>query len=269
MVNDAERVRDPRQARAMTLLAHGPRRRHLRRVLAGRTEHARRIRGVSFVIAFATLIHAVGFYGLHLQQPPVRCRAPGRAVADRLAARARRRRAACTCEAGPWVGLLAAAFTLPAELGLRRRAGAPGCAGARRLVAAHVLLGTSASLLAPSSMRLGYLAKERALKRRRGFALSFPSLESLDRGEHLTLALGFALLTLGVATGFAWGLRQGLDPWTRHTFFLLAAWAVYLLPVGARVVHQQQGSWPARGVVWSFAFLAFSYIGIRLLGAGA
>ena len=44
---------------------------------------------------------------------------------------------------------------------------------------------------------------------------------------------------------------------------------LYLIPVGARVLRQQQGAWPARGVVWSFAFLAFSYIGIRLLGAGA
>ena len=233
-------------------------------------------RGVSFVIAFATGIHAVGFYGLHLERPPVPMSSFPAALSligwlIALAWLAALRRLHMR-DAGPWVGLLAAAFTLSAELGLEWSV--PAASAVPEPVAwshAHVLLGTSGfALLALSSLAgFGYLAKERALKQRRGVALSLPALESLDRGEHLTLALGFALLTLGVATGFAWGVRQGLDPWTRHTIFLLAAWAVYLVPVGARVVRQQQGAWPARGVVWSFGFLAFSYIGIRLLGSVA
>jgi ABC-type uncharacterized transport system permease subunit len=219
-------------------------------------------RGVSFVIAFATLIHGVGFYSLHLQTPPVQLSSFPAALSliGWLLALA-------------WLAALRRLHMRDAaELGLQLSAPVPSTTPEPVAWShAHVLLGTSGfALLALSSIAgLGYLAKERALKRRRGFALSLPALESLDRGEHLTLALGFALLTLGVVTGFAWGLRQGLDPWTRHTFFLLAAWAVYLLPVGARIVRQQQGSWPARGVVWSFAFLAFSYIGIRLLGAVA
>ena len=263
----------------MTLLAHGfATALYLFAAFLGWTRRSTRggWRGVSFIIAFATLIHACGFYGLHLQTPPVPLSSFPAALSligwllalAWLAALSRLQMR----DAGPWVGLLAAAFTLPAELGLQLSA--PATSAALEPVAwshAHVLLGTSGfALLALSSLAgLGYLAKERALKQRRGFALSLPALESLDRGEHLTLALGFALLTLGVATGFAWGVRQGLDPWTRHTVFLLAAWSVYLLPVGARIVRQQQGAWPARGVVWSFAFLAFSYIGIRLLGAVA
>ncbi|MEX2208572.1 MAG: cytochrome c biogenesis protein CcsA [Myxococcota bacterium] len=263
----------------MTLLAHSlATALYLFAAFLGWTHRSTRggFRGVSFVIAFATVIHALGFYGLHLQTPPVPMSSFPAALSligwlIALAWLFSLRRLHMR-DAGPWVGLLAAAFTLSAEIGLQLDA--PAASTLPEPVAwshAHVLLGTSGfALLALSSMAgLGYLAKERALKRRRGFAQSLPSLESLDRGEHLTLALGFALLTLGVATGFAWGLRQGLDPWTSHSFFLLAAWAVYLVPVGARVVRQQQGAWPARGVVWSFAFLAFSYIGIRLLGAGA
>ena len=71
-----------------------------------------------------------------------------------------------------------------------------------------------------------------------------------------------------MATGFAWSVSQDLDPWNRHTLFLFAAWAVYLLPVSARVLRQQRGRWPARGVVAGFAFLIASYIGIHLIGSG-
>jgi len=263
----------------MTLLAHGlATALYLFAAFLGWTRRSagRSPRAVSFIIAFATLIQACGFYGLHLQDPPVPLSSfpaalslIGWLIALTWLAVLRRLRLR---DAGPWVGFLAASFTLPAEIGLQLSASPlPAEAAPVAWSHAHVLLGTSGfALLTLSSLAgLGYLAKERALKRRRGFALSLPSLESLDRAEHVTLALGFALLTLGVATGFAWGVRQGLDPWTRHTVFLLAAWAVYLLPVGARVVRQQQGAWPARGVVIGFVFLAFSYIGIRLLGSMA
>ncbi len=263
----------------MTLLAHGlATALYLFAAFLGWTRRSAGIgqRSVPFVIGLAAAVHTVGFYGLHLQTPPVPLSSFPAALSligwlialSWLAALGRLR----LRDAGPWVGLLAAGFTLPAEIGLQLSA--PASAASSEPVVwshAHVLLGTSGfALLALSSLAgLGYLAKERALKQRRGFARSLPALESLDRGEHLTLMLGFALLTLGVATGFAWGVKEGLEPWTRHTVFLLAAWAVYLLPVGARVVRQQQGAWPARGVVWSFVFLAFSYIGIRLIGSVA
>ena len=231
--------------------------------------------GIRFVVAFAALLHAVGFYGLHLQQPPVPLSSfPaalsligwGVALAWLVAPRRLGLRSS-----GPWVAAVAAGFTVPAVLGLQlaeRRAELTEGAGVWSH--AHVLLGTAGfSLLALASLAgLGYLAKERGLKRRRPWQQGLPALESLDHAEHITLALGFALLTLGVATGFAWSVSQQLDPWNRHTLFLSAAWAVYLLPVGARVVRQQRGPWPARGVVLGFVFLACSYIGINLIGAG-
>jgi ABC-type uncharacterized transport system permease subunit len=230
---------------------------------------------IRVVVAFAALLHAVGFYGLHLQEPPVPLSSFSAALSligwgvalawlvapGRLGLRS----------SGPWVATIAAGFTVPAVLGLQLTARRAELAdGAGIWSHAHVLLGTAGfSLLALASLAgLGYLAKERGLKQRRAWQLRLPALESLDHAEHVTLALGFALLTLGVATGFAWSVSQQLDPWNRHTLFLSAAWAVYLLPVGARVVRQQQGRWPARGVVLGFVFLACSYIGINLIGAG-
>ncbi|HTO71559.1 MAG TPA: cytochrome c biogenesis protein CcsA [Myxococcota bacterium] len=231
-------------------------------------------RAIPFVIGLAAVLHAFGFYGLHLQQPPVPLTSfPaalsligwGVAVAWLVSGHWRLR------NTGPWIAAFAAGFTLPAELGLQLAARRVSPAESAGLWShAHVLLGTAGfSLLALASLAgLGYLAKERGLKQRRSWQQGLPALESLDQAEHVTLALGFALLTLGVATGFAWSVSQELDPWNRHTAFLLAAWAVYLVPVGARVLRQQQGPWPARGVVLSFLFLVCSYLGIHVIGRG-
>ncbi len=171
---------------------------------------------------------------------------------------------------GAWIGLVAAAFTLLAEIGLQL-GGAGDTPRGGLWSHAHVLLSTGgfAVLTLSSLAGLGYLAKERALKRKSGAPRGpeLPPLESLDRVEHLTLSLGFVLLTLGVVTGFVWGLDRQASPWTGHALFLLASWAVYLVPVGLRLVRHQHGPAPARGVVVCFAVLAFSYIGVRVLGA--
>ena len=205
--------------------------------------------GIPLVLGLAVLLHGAGFYGLHLQQPPVSLSSFPAALAligwgvalSWLVLHAWRPGLRST---GPWIAIWSHA---------------------------HVLLGTAGfSLLALASFAgLGYLAKERGLKQRRSWHHGLPALESLDQAEHVTLALGFALLTLGVATGFAWSVSQGLDPWNRHTLFLSAAWAVYLVPVGARVLRQQRGPWPARGVVLGFLFLVCSYVGIHVIGAGS
>jgi ABC-type uncharacterized transport system permease subunit len=231
---------------------------------------------VPALLVLASALHAVGFYGLHLEHPPVPLSSfPAAlsligwisALAWLLGRNVLRLKGA-----GPWVAAIAAAFTVPAMLGLELSQ--PQVDPADAAVAwshAHVLLGTAGfSLLALASLSgFGYLAKERGLKRRSRWHQGLPALESLDHAEHVTLALGFVLLTLGVATGFAWGVSQKLDPWNRHTIFLLAAWSVYLVPVGARTIRQQRGAWPARGVVVGFAFLICAYLGIHLLGAAA
>ena len=239
----------------MTLLTHGlATALYLFAAFLGWTRKSVGFRGrsVPFVIALAAAIHAFGFYALHVQDPPI-------PLSSFPAALSLIGWLTVICwltvvrnphlrNAGPWVALFAASYTLPAELGFQLTE-PPTPAGAEAIAwsHAHVLLGTSGfALLALSSMAgLGYLAKERALKLRRGFALSLPALETLDRGAHLTLTLGFALLTLGVATGFAWGVNQGIDPWVQHTVLLLAAWTVYLLPIGVRVLRQQTGRWPS------------------------
>ncbi len=238
--------------------------------------HGRTAGGMVVLLVLGAALHAVGFVDLHSQIPPVPLESFPAAlslmawlivVAYLLCLRMLPLRAV-----GVWVGAAAGLTTLAAGLALRWLgpvAAGPPSGGAWSH--AHVLLSAGGfSLLALASLAgLGYLAKERQLKHKRWPRMGLPSLEGLDRFEHLSLSLGFPLLTLGVVTGFVWGADRGVSPWTGHSLWLLGAWAVYLLPVGLRVVQRQHGHLPARGVVLGFALLAFSYVGIRLLGAVA
>jgi ABC-type uncharacterized transport system permease subunit len=228
-----------------------------------------------WLLGLGTLAQAVAFVSLHAQDPPLPLESfPSAlsligwlvAVSYLLSLGFARVR-----EVGRFVGAAAAFFTAVAALGLWLTPAPtlrPGSGGGWSH--AHVLLSTFGfALLALSSMAgLAYLAKERALKRKRE-RVGLPSLESLDRLEHLTLALGFPLLTLGMLCGFAWSARQALEPWTLHSLFLIAAWLVYLWPLRVRVLRRQRGDRPARLVVTGFVVLAVSYIGVRLLGSSA
>lgn len=234
---------------------------------------------VAWLLGAGVLAHACGFASLHREPTPIPLSSFPAAIsligwlvaASYLLslgiARVR--------GMGMWVAAAATLFTLGAALGMLWEqpipagASAPGQAGA--WPHAHVLLSTLGfSLLGLASLgAVAYLAKQRALKRKSRMRQRLPSLESLDRMQHFTLTLGFALLTLGVITGFAWGVQARLSPWTWHSLWLLGAWAVYLLPVGLRLLSHQHGERPARGLVGCFVVLAFSYIGIRLLGVGA
>jgi ABC-type uncharacterized transport system permease subunit len=230
---------------------------------------------VAWWIAAAVAIHAWGFVSLHGQDPPVPLSSfPAAlsligwllAVSFLMSLRVARVR-----DVGAWVAGLTAGLTVLAALGLAARPSAPApelSVGASSH--AHVLLSTLGfSLLGLASLAgLAYLAKQRALKEHRTAPVALPSLESLDRLVHLTLSVGYPLLTLGVLTGFVWGASHDVSPWSGHALWLLVAWAVYLVPIGMLVLRRQHGDRPARGAVIGFALLAFSYIGIRLIGAG-
>jgi ABC-type uncharacterized transport system permease subunit len=267
----------------MTLLGHGL---AAASYLLGAMLGWRPVRGVErgralrLCLGAGAVLHTLGLFGLHLQHPPV----PLESVPAALSligwlvsvSFLGSLRIARVQSAGAWVALLAAAFTLAAELGLQLGAApSQAPAGSPLWSHAHVLLSTAGfSLLALASLAgIGYLAQERRLKRKRREARALgpelPALESLDRVEHVSLSLGFVLLTLGVITGFVWAIGRGENPWSRHALFLLLAWVGYLFPVSLRLVRHQHGPRPALGVVFGFALLAFSYLGIRILGSVA
>lgn len=235
------------------------------------TRVARLELGVPWLLAGGVLLQAIGFFGFHVADPPV----PLESLAAALSliawltasafllslglARIRR--------VGTWVAFTAFGLTGVGLLGLELL-GPPAPAGsAGGWPHAHVLLssGGFGVLALTSLVGLAYLVKERALKSKREVRL--PTLESLDRVGHVSLSVGFALLTLGLITGVIWSMQHEEGIFTGHALLSTAAWCVYLLPVTSRVLRGYRGQAPARGVVIGFVFLAISYLGVRLWGA--
>ena len=226
---------------------------------------------VAWLLGLGVLLQVVGFFGFHVSDPPVPLGSFGAALsliawltvaAFLLSLGLARLRAV-----GAWVGALAAALTVGASLALWGGPPAAPSLDTGGWPHAHVLLSTAgfAALGLASLFGLAYLAKQRALKSKRP-PRALPSLEGLDRVEHVALAIGFPLLTLGLISGFVWSRQHGGELATGHALFTTLAWLLYLVPVTARVVRRQRGQAAARSVVIGFAFLALSYLGVRLWG---
>jgi ABC-type uncharacterized transport system permease subunit len=172
---------------------------------------------------------------------------------------------------GRWVST--AAFVLCAVGSVGVRFAPRASAGASESTAplwshTHLLLASAgvAVLALASLVAVAYLAKERALKARRALRLPLPSLESLDRIGLLALAIGWPLLTLGVASGVLWAAEHPDRMVTTHSVLSLVAWIVYLLPVQRRLLRRRYGHATARALVFAFVFLAAAYLGARSLG---
>jgi ABC-type uncharacterized transport system permease subunit len=226
-------------------------------------------------LAFGAAVHILGFLGFHWEEPPIPLESTPAALsligwlvaASYLLSLGLVR----TLSVGIWVGLVAALLTLGAPLGLRFPELSPTTGSGGAWPHVHVLLSAAGfALLALSGTAgIAYLLKEHALKHKRPSPIELPSLESLDRLEHVALAVGFPLLTLGVVSGYVWALEQGGNPWSPHALLLLAAWLVFLLPVTSRLLRGEKGPRPSRGIVLGFVILLVSYLGVSFFRGGA
>jgi ABC-type uncharacterized transport system permease subunit len=158
--------------------------------------------------------------------------------------------------------MLAAAFVVP-----KKPFALP--TGTPPLMAAHVplvFLGYTAFLYAAVTGGL-YLAQERRLKRKGPGALfgRIPPLEWLERFTTGSLIVGFAVLTLGLAVGFAWlasaHLHGGLhDP---KIAAIGVAWVLYGALVAARAGAWVRGRRAAAMAVACFVFVLALHVFIR------
>jgi ABC-type uncharacterized transport system permease subunit len=127
------------------------------------------------------------------------------------------------------------------------------------LLALHVtanVIGDALFLLATVAAAL-YLVQHRRIKEKHpaGIVGRLPALDSLDRAEHGFLLTGFALLTIGIATGVIRARAIG-ETSTGAAVRALLAWGTWLVfggVIGTRALLGWRGRRAAWGTIAGFA----------------
>ena len=164
-------------------------------------------------------------------------------------------------------------FLLPASLGMSLFAAAAfdrettAAFGMRFLGIAHGVLLLIAVLLVALAVAFSamYLVKSRQL-RSAAFLdrVRLPSLERLDHWNHLSLKLGWAFLTLGIAIGFGLQHLALSDPKVVAT---VVAWLALTYLANYRRIHpEHRGKRLAWGVIIAGAILIVAVVGDPILG---
>ena len=117
---------------------------------------------------------------------------------------------------------------------------------------------------------LMYIVQERELKHKRLGTIFYrlPSLDTCDAISFKAMAIGFLMLTLGIAAGLMWSrTRDGQyfhgDPLEIFTVF---TWLVYLLLIQSRFSARWAGRTAALASIISFMIVVCSLVGVRYLG---
>jgi ABC-type uncharacterized transport system permease subunit len=132
-----------------------------------------------------------------------------------------------------------------------------------------ILLAYSAFFIAFGA-GLMYIIQERELKHRRLGPIFYrlPPLGTCDAISFKSMAIGFLLLTLGIAAGVAWSrARDGEyfhgDP---VEIFAVFTWVIYLLMIQSRLNARWGGRTAALASIISFMLVICSLVGVRYLG---
>jgi cytochrome c-type biogenesis protein CcsB len=118
-----------------------------------------------------------------------------------------------------------------------------------------------------------YLFKVRAenISRTPGLFMGhLPPSSSLDEIGYKTIAIGFPLLTIGIATGafwanVAWGTYWSWDP--KETWSLIV-WLIYAAYLHARITRGWRGTKAAVLSIVGFSATIFCYLGVNLILSG-
>ena len=135
-----------------------------------------------------------------------------------------------------------------------------------------VILVGEASFALACGLGMLYLIQEYSIKsKRHGFFFRrLPSLELLDNAGYACIAAGFAMLTLGLISGFLyakiiWGRLWSWDP---KEVCSAIAWLLYAAILHGRLALGWRGRRSAVMAVIGFAVLLFTFIGVNFLMKG-
>ncbi len=177
-------------------------------------------RAAAWLLVGGAVVHAGTFVAFHVEaEPPALTDLPAAvswmslfAVLFVLVLLRRSRLTALVALVAPaaFVGTFFAALRLP------HSPAAPLVGTASSWPHLHVLLASTGLALLGVACVAGllFLVIDRSLKHHKRMRRHWPSLEALDRVNRVALAVGFLLLTLGVATGMLWVESESGRPWT-------------------------------------------------------
>ena len=129
-----------------------------------------------------------------------------------------------------------------------------------------------ASLALACGTGILYLLQEKGIKTKSpGFFFKrLPSLDLLDNVGYTCLTTGFALLTIGLVTGFIyaktiWGTFWNWDP---KEVFSVGTWLVYAALLHLRLYSGWRGRKSAIMTIIGFFIIIFTFIGVNMLLGG-
>jgi len=117
-----------------------------------------------------------------------------------------------------------------------------------------------------------YLLQEKGIKNKAPgfFFRRLPSLDLLDNVGYACLTTGFALLTMGLVTGFVyakiiWGRFWS---WDVKEVFSVATWLVYAAVLHLRLYSGWRGKRSAVMTIIGFLVIIFTFLGVNMLLGG-
>jgi cytochrome c-type biogenesis protein CcsB len=138
----------------------------------------------------------------------------------------------------------------------------------------HIILvfAGDASLALACGAGILYLLQEKGIKTKtQGFFFKrLPSLDLLDNVGYMCLTTGFALLTIGLVTGFIyaktiWGRFWSWDP---KEVFSVGTWVVYAALLHLRLYSGWRGRKSAIMTIIGFVIIIFTFLGVNMLLGG-
>ncbi len=139
---------------------------------------------------------------------------------------------------------------------------------------AHIFMvfAGDASLALACGAGILYLLQEKGIKTKNpGFFFKrLPSLDLLDNVGYTCLTTGFALLTIGLVTGFIyaktiWGRFWSWDP---KEVFSVGIWLMYAALLHLRIYSGWRGRKSAIVTIIGFLIILFTFIGVNMLLGG-
>ncbi|WP_170920524.1 c-type cytochrome biogenesis protein CcsB [Desulfacinum hydrothermale] len=117
-----------------------------------------------------------------------------------------------------------------------------------------------------------YLLQERSIKQKRlgNLHSRLPSLERLDRINHICLLVGFPLMTVGLLTGFFYASTVWKSPWNwdPKEIFALLTWLIYAVLLHERLAVGWRGRRAAWLAIFGFSAVLVTFLGVNLLFKG-